>query len=133
MVCAMRILRMTLVTLLLGLSACVVKGAAGAGTMPPPSEGPPPPAHEGGANLHGSVVDASTHQPIMKAAIDVAVENVGKYTQQTGADGTFDLRDIPPGDYKLRVRREGYQPWMSGVVTLRPGDNPPLDVALTKK
>ena len=83
--------------------------------------------------LAGNVIDAQTHQPISRAAIDIVVSGQGKYTQQTDAAGNFAMSDIPPGEYALRVRRDGYLPWEQRVVMLHAGENPTLNVALQHK
>ena len=57
----------------------------------------------------------------------------GKYTQQTDPSGNVSLTDIPLGTYNLRVRRDGYRLWEQAGVTLHPGTNEPLNVALPKK
>jgi hypothetical protein len=122
---------MLLLATLVSAGACVVQPASGPqGTVPVArNEGPA----MSGANLRGTVIDAQTHAPISRAAIDIVVEGQGKYTQQTDAQGTFAMTNVPPGQYKLRVRRDGYNVWQSELVTLQPGENPPLDVALVKK
>ena len=129
----MRSLSTLLVASLLSLGACLVQPAGGG---PPPVAHPVGPAPEPGATtaeLAGMVVDAQTHAPIGRAAIDVVVENVGKYTAQTDASGHFAMSGIEPGTYNLRVRRDGYQPWQTANITLQAGHNQDLDVALVKK
>jgi Carboxypeptidase regulatory-like domain len=128
MVCPMRSLRTLLFMMLVSTGACMVQAGQ-------PHGGGPPPSHESArsAMLAGNVVDAQTHQPIGRAAIDVVVAGVGKYTQQTDASGNFAMTDIPPGEYALRVRRDGFRPWEQTHVMLRAGENPPLNVALERK
>jgi Carboxypeptidase regulatory-like domain len=149
----MRSLRTVLLAMLVSTGACVVTPARGGprpeppqGNEPPPAEpGPPPPPAPGpppppapapaprAAMLAGTIVDAQTGLPIGRAAIDIVVAGVGKYTQQTDAQGNFAMTDIPPGEYALRVRRDGFRPWEQIHVMLHAGENPPLNVALQRK
>jgi hypothetical protein len=127
----MKRINILLASAFLTLGACVVSTAPG-----PTPVGPPPPGGEGrprAAALTGHITDAATGAPIGRAAIDVVIENQGRYTQQTDASGNFAMTDIPPGTYNLRVRRDGYRPWQSELITLQPGTNQPLNVSLTKK
>jgi hypothetical protein len=122
-----------LASLVLTLGACVVS------TTPAPvgPAGPPPPpaagVRESDASLSGHITDAATGAPIGRAAVDIVIQGEGKYTQQTDASGNFAMTGVPPGEYRLRVRRDGYKPWQSELVTLHGGENAPLNVSLPKK
>ncbi len=53
------------------------------------------------------------------------------YFAQTGADGTFSITDVPPGDYTLVV----WQEWLGEKemqVSVSPGGTVELDVELTR-
>jgi hypothetical protein len=46
-------------------------------------------------------------------AVAVALRNLltgGTYLTQTNAEGIFRFRDLPPGNYELKVEKEGFQP-----------------------
>jgi len=104
----------------------------------------PWPAAGGGdetASVAGRVLDAATGKPLTKARIDLEevvhvrsledYQRRRRYSTRTGADGRFELSEIPPGRYELTASRPGYVPqdwtgktvWVAGaVVTLRPGE-----------
>jgi hypothetical protein len=107
--------RFTLVAALV-LAGCVVS------TPPPRTAGPPPgppptvedrPHHEherGSAVLTGVVLDARTHHPIDRAAVDITspVLPGQRMTVQTGPDGRYTTQPVPAGEFSVRVRRGGY-------------------------
>jgi hypothetical protein len=49
----------------------------------------------------------------------------------TGATGTFLLRDLPPGEVRLRFRRIGFVP-KDTTLTLAPGDTARIHIAMTQ-
>jgi len=105
-----------LVTSLLG--ACVATvGARGGGPPPPPPtevrDHRPAPRF-----IEGTVYDAQTRQPIDRAAVDITFGGSGgEETVNTGPDGRFRTRDIPPGEFHFRCRRDGYEPFLTqGVI-----------------
>ena len=113
-----------LIILSLFTAACVVTPAPGP-TTPPPASAPPPTSpmpppvtavSPGGAVLTGRVIDARTHQPLAKAAIDV-VSNVSHdhFTVLTDADGHYTTRPIAPGDFAVRARASGYESLNRGL------------------
>lgn len=128
----MRILRISLVTLLLGpLGACMVNARGGAGTMPPP--GPGEPAAPRGASIEGTVIDARTHAPIAQADVDILEMNHNRLgTAKTGPDGRFESGDVPPGRYILNVKRNNYEAQSHQGVELHPGPTH-FDFALNPK
>jgi protocatechuate 3,4-dioxygenase beta subunit len=69
---------------------------------------PPPPAPTG--SVEGIVIRADTREPLKKAWVTVRmVEGPGKSSGVlTDATGRFELTDIEPGRYRLRVERNGY-------------------------
>jgi hypothetical protein len=68
----------------------------------------PPPAREPRV-IEGIVIDAQTHQPIDRAAVDVRPRATGvEVTVQTGSDGRFRTQELPPGDFQIRCRRDGF-------------------------
>lgn len=120
----MRILRITLVTLLLGpLGACMVNARGGAGTMPPPPPGEPgEPAPRAGI-VEGTVVDAVTHEGLARTAIDLMHNGKPAGTAVTDATGHFRTGPLEPGDYQVRVRREQYNQVVQPHLEVHPGDN----------
>lgn len=101
-------------------SGCVATATTGTRPPPPPPreevvveghrEHRPPPRREPRV-IEGIVLDAETHQPLARAAIDVNAPGLpGEMTLENGADGRFRTGEIPPGDFKIRCRREGYEP-----------------------
>ncbi len=65
---------------------------------------PPPPATT--ASLEGGVADASTNLPL--ANVTLALVERPESATTSRADGTFELRALPPGSYTLRAGRIGY-------------------------
>ena len=108
---------------LLSSTACTV-----ATTTSPPPRGPtvvrddrdrrPPPRHDHDRDhdrdeprvLVGRITDARTGAPLDRAAVDVVTPLVqGEITVNTGPDGRYRTRELPPGDVKVRCRRDGYE------------------------
>ncbi|HYZ16645.1 MAG TPA: TonB-dependent receptor [Candidatus Acidoferrum sp.] len=102
------------------LLACVPVGARAESLS---SASPPAAA----ASLRGSVVDAATGLPIAGAAIVVA----GRPERAvTGSDGRFTFPSLPPGLYRLRVARPGYQSAQSDDVALVSGGRVSVTLAV---
>jgi hypothetical protein len=106
-------------------SGCVATATTGTRRPPPPppredvrvvepphhEHRPPPPAREPRV-IEGVVLDAETHRPIDRASIDITSPAFrGEMTVQTGPDGRFRTQEIPPGEFKIRCRREGFLPF----------------------
>jgi len=96
------------------LGACVATVRSGP-SGPPPAEPPPPPTavhehrHEPRV-IEGVVIDAVSHQPLGRAAIDITAPGIqGEMTVNTGPDGRFRTNEIPRGEFGIRARREGYE------------------------
>lgn len=62
--------------------------------------------------LSGTVVDASTRQPVSGASVKVPV--AGKETQ-TDDQGTFNFEDLNPGTYNLQVDHSDYKSYSKSV------------------
>ncbi len=67
--------------------------------------------------LSGLVSDARTGGPLPEATL-----LLGDQTARSGADGSFLLERLAPGEQTLEVVREGYQP-LSQALSLRAGAN----------
>ncbi|HWF39943.1 MAG TPA: carboxypeptidase regulatory-like domain-containing protein [Candidatus Acidoferrales bacterium] len=52
-------------------------------------------------------------------------------TAQTGRDGTYEMKGLPPGAYALKVGAKGFQPFSSGAITISAGQIQTLDLRLT--
>lgn len=105
------------------LSACMASGGIRSGGGPPPPP-PPEPRHERHHDrapeprvIQGVVLDAETRQPIDRASIDITSPAIrGEMTVQTGPDGRFRTEEIPPGEFGIRCRREGYEAFQRKAV-----------------
>jgi beta-lactamase regulating signal transducer with metallopeptidase domain len=64
--------------------------------------------------VHGSIREYGTEAPIAGALLTLSalegsdVEGGPFYEAETRSDGTFNVRDVPPGQYRLSFFREGY-------------------------
>jgi Carboxypeptidase regulatory-like domain len=105
-------------TTLLVFVASSLLGACVATVRPSGPPPPPPPARESRPPervpeprvIEGTVRDAITHQPIDRAAIDITSPALPhEMAVQTCPDGRYRTTEIPPGEFGLRARREGYE------------------------
>ncbi len=62
-------------------------------------------AQQGAGAVAGRVTDANTHQPLAQATITVAGTTLGGTTR---LDGTYRIRGVAPGTYRVTARRLGY-------------------------
>ncbi len=90
-----------------------------------------------GATLRGKVVSASDGSPIARARVTREALAGGTSAQPanvctvTRADGTFELRGIPPGPVSIVVMGEGFDHKIEAGMTAREdGDLAPVQVAL---
>ena len=70
-----------------------------------------PAAKAESCSIEGQVVNALTGEPLTKATIDlwpVANGHEMRYDTATTAGGRFVIRDIEPGQYRLRANKRGY-------------------------
>jgi beta-lactamase regulating signal transducer with metallopeptidase domain len=64
--------------------------------------------------VHGSIREYGTEAPIAGALLTLSatqgsdVEGGEYYEAETRSDGTFSVKDVPPGQYRLSFFREGY-------------------------
>jgi hypothetical protein len=85
----------------------------------PPASGAPPASDATMASLAGVVTNSVTGEPMTRVhvamrvtvggemSITVGVE-MKRYGAQTGAEGKFSIRQLPPGDYTLTAERAGF-------------------------
>jgi hypothetical protein len=106
----------TLSVLLLTLAlvpSCLVATTPGGPRNPPPTIGtnPPPPGPTQPRYIEGTVTDSVTQAPIGRAAIDITAPSTGKveFTTTTDGAGNYRTGELPPGQFNIRIRREGYQ------------------------
>jgi hypothetical protein len=76
------------------------------------------------ASIRGRVTTAGTGAPIRGAEVRLSVD--GRYNRLavTNADGRYELRDLPAGEYRLTVSRTGF-------ITMQYGQRRPLELAST--
>jgi len=81
------------------------------------------------ASIQGVVIRAGTNDALAKATVELQ-GSVATQTTTTESDGRFFFRNLPPGAYQLRARRDGFAPaefgqrWAGGPgvsITLKPG------------
>jgi len=80
--------------------------------------------------LYGIIKDPSG-LPVPGAAVEL--RNTGTQiasSAATGADGIYRFVAVPPGNYELMVRKEGFSLLRRAGLTLHVGDQIPLDLAL---
>lgn len=109
----------------LTIALLLAQGAAG------PTAGPP--AQTAGPNANplekcsvaGKAVNAVTGEPLKKTQITLTgmtADNIGTGTSATtGIDGTFLLKDVEPGTYRLNANRTGFAPTSYGAKKLSSG------------
>jgi hypothetical protein len=74
------------------------------------------------AGCRGLVQD-ETGVPVAAAQLKLEDSTAHIYRTETDGAGRFTLRNLPAGDYKLEVRKEGFFVIAGRVVTLEPGPN----------
>ena len=77
--------------------------------------------------ITGRVTDARTYKPVPFAEIIIVGHERG---DASNARGLFFIGGLPPGEYDLQVRRQGYSPRTLTGVRVNPGDTLRLDIAL---
>lgn len=68
--------------------------------------------------IAGRVLDAETREPLPFVNVFLDSTRMGTATAN---DGSFLLRQVPPGKYRLRLSRLGYEALLVAEVTLAPG------------
>jgi TonB family protein len=69
------------------------------------------------AVIRGRVNIAGTKTPLAGAKVIITADQQSSIARVTGADGSFEVKDLTPGRYAIEVSAEGYEP-SSGVEQL---------------
>ena len=104
---------------------------------PPPPPPPPiapardaqsPALTKGKGIIRGRVISADTGKPLRRARLYLSTGGGDSRNVSTGTSGTYEIKDLPPGRYTLRVTRSGYLALTYGQK--RPGEpGRPLELA----
>jgi hypothetical protein len=93
------------------IAALLLAAEAAAQTrMPPRDAGSAGQGTKGTGVIRGRVIAADTQQPLRRARIRVSGPELGSEgrSTSTGADGKYELRELPAGRYEIYVSRSGY-------------------------
>ncbi len=105
-------------TMLLALASIPVMAQG-----PPPPPAPPvapgrdaqsPALTKGKSIIRGRVVSVDTGKPLRRARVYLSTSGGESRNVSTGTSGSFEIKDLPPGRYTLRVTRSGYLPLTYG-------------------
>ena len=103
-------------------------------TPAPRNPAPHDPTQEvkGSGIIRGRITSLDTGMPLRRAHVSITEEGIAlpppPRTASTSNDGRYEIRDIPPGRYSLRVQRSGYLALNYGQ--RRPGEQArPLEIA----
>lgn len=83
--------------------------------------------HSSGADIHGSVVDAETGQPLPGANITIID---GERGAASDGEGRFSIPSLAPGSYRLRASFIGYETRVLTDVVVRPGRKTEVELRL---
>lgn len=82
-------------------------------------------AQEAAARLTGLLVTEGTGAPVTGAIVALVDEGGAVLGETLSTEvGTFSLPQPPPGAYRVRVTRIGYESWASGILRLAPSTDP---------
>ncbi|HEX3645882.1 MAG TPA: carboxypeptidase-like regulatory domain-containing protein [Vicinamibacterales bacterium] len=84
------------------------------GALPPRDARPP--AQTGTASIRGRIVAAENGKPLRRARITISGPELGREgrSASTSLDGRYEIAELPPGRYTIRVTRSGYLPLQYG-------------------
>ena len=100
----------TLLALVAAPVVAVAQSVASVNFQAPPRDARPP-AQAGTAVIRGQIVAADTGRPLRRARIQARAPELAQgdnRTASTGADGKFEIKDLPAGRYTVTVQRNGY-------------------------
>ncbi|MGA0246865.1 MAG: TonB-dependent receptor [Schleiferiaceae bacterium] len=80
--------------------------------------------------LKGVVIDKATGETLPNASVNI----VGTYYQSlTDFSGEFEIKDIKPGTYTIKVQFIGFSPTQINGVKIKGGQNKPLKVSMVEQ
>ncbi len=82
--------------------------------------------------ITGTVKQSNNNNPVEKATVVIKRGANTVSTQVTGANGTFQLLDIPEGTYSVSVKAEGYADNGTGSFVIKAGETKNVDIALVQ-
>ncbi len=82
------------------------------------------------SSLSGKVVEDKTGRPVPRAKL-LLKGNAFARLVRAAPDGSYALKGVPPGTYRLAVDEVRHVPWLQLALALAPGEAKKLDVALT--
>ncbi|MDC0745019.1 TonB-dependent receptor domain-containing protein [Polyangium mundeleinium] len=87
----------------------------------------------GDSVLTGTVRDAETREPLADVVIIVTSPAIqGELVAVTDAFGTYRVSGLSPGEYTIRIERDGHRPSSRGGITLQTGTTSRANVLLTE-
>ncbi|HEV3089728.1 MAG TPA: TonB-dependent receptor [Candidatus Elarobacter sp.] len=87
-------------------------------------------AQDGANTIVVQIVDAVSHLPVRG---NVKFTGPLSTTQRTNADGTFELREVPPGSYGVQAGAAGYKSSDVVAIVLAPGERSVVHIELAKR
>jgi outer membrane receptor for ferrienterochelin and colicin len=80
--------------------------------------------------LSGTVLDAATGEPVIRATVVIIGTRLGAYTNTSGA---YVIRNVPVGTYSIKVTNIGYAAHEVTGITVEAGKTVGQDVSLTEQ
>lgn len=75
---------------------------------------------QGTSVVTGVVSDAATHQPVADVVVTATAPQLqGEQVVVTDASGTYRIPQLPPGNYSIRLEKEGYHPYSRAALDVR--------------
>src|SRR4051812_26545405 len=75
---------------------------------------------QGSGVLRGKVLDAASNKPLGDAVVTLSSPALqGEQTVVTDGSGSYQIPNLPPGDYTLRIDKDAYKPYSRGGITVR--------------
>src|SRR5579862_5438401 len=72
---------------------------------------------QGTASISGTVVDTSQATIVDSQVILTNVANAQSRVGTSSEQGFFEFPDLPPGDYKVTVSKNGFETWEQSSIT----------------